>query len=851
MAEFYVSPYVDGLALPNYKQQSYDTTLEIQLLQKRQQDYNVVLQRMSNLQSAGLNISMLNLKGKEKLDQYNTEINEMLSQDLGDLSDVSVQSQVASMFNKISNDADLKERSKLSKHYQGQLDNIERMRSAKDPTKSGYNSVNETVFRKWEGGLEDFMLADDITGFNQKVQSYTPYKDIDQKLVNLTKLLHEEESTVLAPSSTGYTLLESEKGVSKDRIRTLLQSTLDQDELSQMEILSKYRILQQGSDTGAIYDSYNNWIQKENQYTKNELAKAKAYVEQFNPKNLDPKLSKEERATKEAQYLTLQQQYQTQEQELNRKLARQTVSTLSKEEWMKKSPTEILPYVNQMTTESYVNGIADSLAWKNQVKKVGTDEAYFANRRLNIMEERLNWDKQMDQAKLALDYEKMKIDKEKATKDAKEKDPTYAPPADIFKSPETIIDSWEKFTNLTKDYKNKTAPIITATDQNQNTLIDPKNLINDQWLSENQSNYEVQLWNAYKAKFYDSAFTDADKKNPNINGFRAFKTQVENGDYKNDPAVQTVLSALTHDRWIANTLGEISTEVANTINNQTRLDQVSNGVHTLGDYARQHGWNGQGEMIFGIRDGQGYKSMTWSEVKKEYQNSKPEYSSAPGGGLYISNQKRGFLDSDPDFKSLVRQGIEQEAKSTKLIQDTYTNKMPQIFQGRQLMALDDKTRTQSIGFINQAIKGSAEKGQPSIDPAHVTNVSVPFGIGEYGGFSFDEIEAKRLQEQGAKIVTVGGVEKDPVAGEWYKVPMQPVQQYDLIYNELFEKKGVIEENIGGHKVRVTSIANNPNYLYLYIDQNAPKTIPKRDINLIISEVTQGITMFNQVNQSPK
>lgn len=849
MADFYVSPYVDNLSLPNYKTQNYDTTLEMQLLQKKQNDYNVVLQRMSNLQSAGLNISMLNLKGKEKLDQYNTEINEMLSQDLGDLSDVSVQSQVASVFNKISNDADLKQRSKLSKHYQGQLDNIERMRSAKDPTKSGYNSVNETVFRKWEGGLEDFMLADDITGFNQKAQSYTPYKDIDQKLVNLTKLLHEEESTVLAPASTGYTLLESQKGVSKDRIRTLLQSTLDQDELSQMEILSKYRILQQGSDTGAIYDSYNNWIQKENQYTKNELAKAKAYVEQFNPKNLDPKLSKEERATKEAQYLELQQQYQTQEQELNRRLALQTVSTLSKEEWMKKSPTEILPYVNQMTTESYVNGIADSLEWKNQVKKVGTDEAYFANRRLNVMEERLNWDKQMDQAKLSLEYEKMKATKDK---EAKEKDPTYAPPADIFKSPETIIDSWEKFTNLTKDYKNKTADIITAVDNNKNALIDPKNLINDQWLNENQANYEVQLWNAYKAKFYDSAFTDADKKNPNINGFRAFKTQVENGDYKNDPAVQTVLSALTHDRWIANTLDEISKEVANTINSQTRLDQVSNGVHTLGDYARQHGWTGQGEMKFGIKDGQGYKSMTWSEVKKEYQkedkNKSTVINSVTGQPYYSGGSS---LNYDPAFKELVRQGIEQEAKSTKLIQDTYTNKMPQIFQGKQLVALDDKTRTQSIGFINQAIKGSSETAPVSIDPTQVTNVSVPFGIGEYGGFSISEKEAERLANAGAKIVTVGGQEITPQANVWYKVPMQPVQQYDLIYNELFEKKGVIEENIGGHKVRVTSIANNPNYLYLYIDQTAPKTIPKKDINLIISEVTQGITMFNQVNQSPK
>lgn len=856
MAEFYVSPYVDNLALPNYKTQNYDTTLEIQLLQKKQSDYNTVLQRMSNLQSTALNISMLNLKGKEKLDQYNNEINEMLSQDLGDLSDPQVQAQIANTFNKISNDTDLKQRSKLSKHYQTQLDNIERMRSSKDPTKSGYNSVNETVFRKWEGGLEDFMVANDITGFNTKAQSYTPYKDIDQKLVNLTKLLHAEESTTLSPASTGYTLLESEQGVDKNRIRTLLQSSLDQDELSQMEILSKYRILQQGQDTGLLYDSYDNWIKTENQYTKNQLEKAKAYIEQFNPKNIDPKLSKEERAAKEAQYVALQQQYSEQEQELNRKIAQQTVNTLSKEEWLKKSPSEILPYVNQMTVESYVNGISESLKWKNEVKKVGTDEAYFADRRLNVMEERLNWDKQMDNAKLNLEYEKLKTQSIKDAKDAKEKDPSYATPIDIFKSPETIISSWDNFTSLAKEFKNKTAPIISSKDQNGNALIDPKNLTNDQWLNENQSNYEVQLWNAYKAKHYDTAFTDTDRRKPNINGFIAFKTQVENGDHKNDPAIQTVYSALKHDQQIADWLTETSNEVAGVVNNQTKVQDVTNGVHSLGDYARQHGWNGQGEMVFGIRDGQGYKSMTWSEVKKEYNKViNSGTGTTQGGGPLAStigqpNYASSILQNDPDFFQLVGKAVAQEAQSTKMIQDIYASKMPQIFQGKQMVALDDKTRTQSIGYINSAIKLSSGSAPVSIDPTQVTNVSVPFGVGEYGGFSISEKEAERLKNNGAKIVTVGGVEEEPKPNVWYKVPMQPVAQYDILYNELFEKKGVIEENISGHKVRLTSIPNNSNYLYLYIDGSAPRSVPKRDINLILGEVKQGIQMLSQATQPP-
>ena len=845
-----ISPYTDVLPVLNYRSTSFDPTLQLQLLEKKQSDYNAVLQRMSNLQSQALNVSMLNMKGKEKLDQYNQEINEMLSQDLGDLSNPDVQTQVASVFNKISSDTDLKQRSRLSRHYQNQLDTIERMRSAKDPTKSGYNSVNETVFRKWEGGLEDFMLADDINGFERKIQSYTPYKDIDQKLVNLTKLLHAEEQTTLQPSSTGYTLLESSKGVSKERIRNLLQSTLDQDELSQMEVLSKYRILQQ-PDTSALYDSYDNWLKKENQMTKNELSKAKAYVEQFNPKNLDSKLPKEQRAAIEAQYLALQQQYQTQEQELNRKLALQTTSTLSREEWLKKSPAELLPYINQLTTESYVNGIADSLAWKDQVKKVGTDEAYFANRRLNVMEERLNWDKQMDSARLTLDYERLRTQQEKDAKEGKEKEPTYASPTDIFKSPETIIDSWDKFTELTKEYQNKTTPIITAKDENQNTLIDPKKLTDRQWLSENQGNYEVQLWNAYKAKFFDTAFTDPDKKNPNINGFTAFKAQVENGDYRNDPVVQSIHSNFTHDKNISDWLKDTSDDITKTLNNTVKTHEVSLGGNTLGDYARQHGWTGKGEMKFGIRDGKGgYKSMTWSEVKKEYEKIEKNKSSVVNpvtGQPYYSGTS--LLDKDPAFKSLVGKAIEQEAQNTKMIQDTYVNKMPQIFQGKQMVALDDKTRAQSIGYINSAIKLSSGNAPVSIDPTQVTNVSVPFGTGQYGGFSLSEKEAERLKSNGAKIVTVGGIEEEPRANVWYKVPMEPVAPYDILYNQMFESKGVLEENILGHKIRITNIPDNPNYLYIYID-GKEKSIPKRDVNLILAEVKQGIQMMNQATQSP-
>ena len=110
------------------------------------------------------------------------------------------------------------------------------MKSSKDPTKSGYNPINEFVFRNWEGGLVDFMNADDINGWETKKTGYTPYKDIDQKLINITKLLKDETNITVVADGQGRLTSYGTKGVSK-KISALLQKTLDQDELSQMEVL--------------------------------------------------------------------------------------------------------------------------------------------------------------------------------------------------------------------------------------------------------------------------------------------------------------------------------------------------------------------------------------------------------------------------------------------------------------------------------------------------------------------------------------------------------------------------------------------------------------------------------------
>jgi len=828
-----ITPYTPDLVLPNYKTTNYDTSLEFAILGKKQQEYNQVLSRLNNLRSTSLNISMINEEGRKKLDQYNQEINNTLNSDLGDLSDAKNQARVASMFQRIASDDDLKRRSHLSRYYQDQLSIIDGMQKSKDPAKSGYNSINDFVFRNWEGGLNDFIVAKDINGWETKQQRYVPFKDIDQKMVNLTKLLHADSQTSEGPipNAPGYSLLETEKGVSADKIRTLFQSSLDQDEIAQIDVLSKYRILQMNSPEGksSLYESYNSWIKGEKDNIQKKLDMVTAYKKQFDPKKLDSKLSPEERTQKEEEYTMLQKMYSEQEQQLKEHLLKAEQNSITPDEWAKFDTNDMLPYVSQMMMENYVNGISEALSWKETVKKAGIDNAYFADRKMDIMEQRLVLDGEIAKTRLAL---------EKAKSNSENQNNNFSAPVDIFKSPETAISSWENFIETEKQYSRKTADIITSENFNPAQLKDQK------WLEQNADNYEVKLWNGYKAKAGEEA---------SLNGFRAFKAQVINGDFKNDPYVSLVISEYSRDKDIAQYYTEVAQEVTSAVNNQLRSDEIKleGGQYSLGDYARVNGWNGTGEMSFGLPDGKGgYKQYTWSEIKKEYEKRKPSWGDLivfPAAGLVINpfygqKFKQLYIDQifseDPYFFRLVGKAVEQEQKSQTVLQDVMMNKLPQHFQGKQLVALDDKTRTSAIGQINQAIKLSSEDNPVSIDPTQVTNVSIPYGVGSYGGFSITEKEAERLKSAGAKIVTVGGELKDPKPNVWYKVPMQTTLPFDAVYNDIFERKGNVNRIIEGKQVRISKIPGYP-YVNLTID-NESRTVPRKDINQMFAEVEFGL-----------
>lgn len=866
-----ISPYTEGVIVPQYKTTDYNNELELQLLMKKQSEYNTVVSRLGNLRSTSLNISMLNVPGKKKLDAYNAELKDMLSQDLGDLTDPKVQSKVANFFTKVSTDTDLKQRSKLSRHYQDQLDMIQNMRESKDPVKSGYNAINETVFRKWTGGLEDFMFAEDVNNWDLKKQSYTPFKDIDQKLVNLTKLLHADSQLTQKPLTTkvtidgkevdvptGYDILESTKGVSSARIRNLLQSSLDADELAQFDVLSKYRIIQSSATPEGklgMYQSYNSFISREARNTKNQLAVVQALKKQLDPKNIDSKLTDDEKTIKKATYQAELDKLNEQEQYLLGATAKQIKDTISEEEWMKMDNNEMLPYINQLTVESYVNGISDSLAWKEEAMKYGMDETNFANRRMNNMEARLALDAELGRA--ALKLKQMELD-------GKLSSTSPATPADIIKSEVSLFTQWEDVTNFTKAFNDKITPIVSGKDNKGNYQIDPKNLTNNKWLEQNKDNYDVKLWNVYVSKYRNrGAFLDKDFTNPNLDGFTLFKKQVENGDFKNDSSINEIMSQYSKDKETGEWLNNTVAKVANTINNTADIGSVRVGDHSLRDYAEQHGWNGQGEMTFGVKDGKGgYKHMTWTEVKNEYNKSfsnliTPAMSNSPFQAVKdiwedmskmdvrnLFKSSNSILKNDPAFFALVGKAIEQEQKSTEMIKEIYTEQLPQFLQGQHEIHTDDKFVVSQLGYLNSATKLAGEDYSMALSDKDVEQVAIPVGIGKYGYFSLTDSGAKR--HEGHKLVDVSGKPVTPVAGQWYRYDPPLKDPYDIMMNAKFKDTGFVQRNIQGYNVEINDEKNGK--MRVIIDGNGEYkdfSIPAKDVSLVLKEVEGSINSLNK------
>ena len=164
--------------------------------------------------------------------------------------------------------------SQLSSEYQNQLDMIESFRQSGRKDR-GYNSINETVFKEWDGGLYDFMQSDlgKVTNPGFQPIKYTPFKELDTKLLNIAKSLHADTVIREGSGSDGYLLHKEVTGVSPEKIRGMMMTQFDQEDLEQLDVMSKYEVIQHRR-----LNSIPEFYQKYNQFADNEIKRTQSHL---------------------------------------------------------------------------------------------------------------------------------------------------------------------------------------------------------------------------------------------------------------------------------------------------------------------------------------------------------------------------------------------------------------------------------------------------------------------------------------------------------------------------------------------------------------------------------------------
>ena len=140
---------------------------------------------------------------------------------------------------------------------------------------------------------------------------------------------------------------------------------------------------------------------------------------------------------------------------------------------------------------------------------------------------------------------------------------------------------------------------------------DIKKFDDPSYRKENESNYYLQYWDKYKQL--------NPGKTPNLQEFKAFVEQVDQGYFYSDPNVQSIRDNLNRDRQVQQYYQGKIMEVNNILDKEgTDPLSVSNGEHTLREYIAKD--NGEevyknGEPVFAFSNGKGgFTYKTKSEL---------------------------------------------------------------------------------------------------------------------------------------------------------------------------------------------------------------------------------------------
>lgn len=826
-----INEYSSGVFLPNYITTDYNNDLEIALLLKKQNEYDTNLQKLNSLQSTALNIDMINKKGRVKLDAYNSELNQLLAQDLGDLTDPTVQAKVAGYFNKIASDADLKQRSRLSQEYikQNNTIEIERSRAMKDPNKSGYSQINEYVYRNFEGGEKSFINADDITDWNQKMELYTPYKNVDNKLINAMKLLHEETKSMTVPDGKGRLITVTEEGITKERLMKLYPTLLDQSDMDQINVLSKYQILTQ--DRGSLYESYNNWVGQNVQSNQKRIDRLNGELAEYDDSKIPEGLTAEQKAAKLEEFKAKRELAQEELDELTRSNKRLNAELKkTPEEFNTMGQRDLVPFISQQMYEQKIGKVADALSYMSTVQGVTADQAWLTERRIQAAES-------IEQHKARM--ESMKEEAKNA--------PIFSDPATQTLGAEEAELAYQEMVDDNIRLKGVTTNIFEGVSDEQMM----KNLKDPNYIKDKKDNHYYKLWDKYATGNSEAT----------VEGFKAYLKSVEEGNYIQDASVQGEYEQLIRDKQVFNyqskKVDELLVKAKKVSGAIDPLDVSLSDGTTLKDYQNQEskkfaiptspkapeglvteiGPNGKhyfrrrkpGEknVYYG-----GYKYMTWEEIKKEYYDAKSKN--------LLSTLDEGFdLKNDQYLYGLIQKGItESEKISQKMIQ--LYNEERQANAQYQQRTLDlgvgkNKTyaATNIIPSINQYYSvsvGDSESDRTEINLSvdDIQLINVPTSGGK-ASFVLSDKGKKRLM--GKTLVTPSGetivISEDMAGANEFRFDYQSANSYDYMYNQMFKEEKYLMDMHKGHKIEFFGYQSDPNSIKVVVTDPTGKKITQQ------------------------
>lgn len=798
-----VNEYTSQLIVPQYNPQSYDINLEVAVAQKNQQNYNRVLNSVRNLQSQALNIQMLNQEGKQRLDEYNKELNENLSGDLGDLNKVEVQNQVASYFQKVAGDTQLIKASQLSGQYQNQLDMIESFRQSGRKDK-GYNSINETVFKEWDGGLYDFAQSSlgEVTSPGFQPIGYTPFKELDTKMLNIAKTLHAD--TIIkegASGSEGYLLHQERSGVSPEKIREMMLSTFDQEDLEQLDVMAKYEVIQNRklNSIPQFYDKYNSFADNEIRRVESLSDASKQQADYYTNLIKD----KNTPADKKAEYAQIVTQLQTNSGLYSDRATSLRNSKKTYSDFEKMSNNELLEYAKEIQWNNKINGLSDALSRKKEVDTLKPDQVWMFNKKMDVMK----WQEEMRaQTKMNV----ARLQREGKGVEA----PQFSGPIDSVRNTQNFFDSYKTLTAMQESYAKMSNRVITSPSFNKSQLLD------NNFLQQNKDNYEVKMWDVYRREYPDAVKGGQ----PQVEAFKLWLADKEanpsgiTGQYVEQQNKNEIVSD-----WLDTKTMEINQATRSKVSVYDALEGYPM-YKADGSPLSKEEYNSGVQGFLGVPtspDKTDFRLIPIEDVMNEaeiFSNKEKEYlqnqGSSFGGGMLGAGtigtrtpKPTSYIANDRGLYQRILKANELKNQYNKQLERELIGRLPQIFQMPLVEAVNDEAKLIYLPDVVSAAKNSNEgkdMGQFAISIADIEFIRPPT-TGEFGQIGLKPDRAKTLGELGWRLPDAADPTKTVLIQPGVSYAFRtnkPYMPYDVILNEAV-KDNPIKDKYKGYTTTVS------------------------------------------------